>query len=187
MIHNADLQLLAAAAAAVANQEEEEEEEEEEKEETSAQQLATSQAATILAAAHQGTITNGCLSADVRTRLTFLYQCMHAHWVCPQSLLDEVDLSASTASSSEANSLTSGPSVPAMTPPTMPHNRTLTKPPYWGYCGEHPGAGWVLNSPGTTHYYHFIIPHLDNNAPIVAPFLQYQIALKGSEVFGTFG
>ena len=45
----------------------------------------------------------------------------------------------------------------------------------------------MLNSPGTTHFYHFIIPHLDNSAPIVAPFLQYHIALEGSEVFGTFG
>ena len=53
--------------------------------------------------------------------------------------------------------------------------------------GSHPGVGWVLNSPGTTHFYRFIIPHLDNGAPIVAPFLQYHIALEGSEVFNTFG
>ena len=45
----------------------------------------------------------------------------------------------------------------------------------------------MLNSPGTTHFYRFIIPHPDNGAPIVAPFLQYHIALEGSEVFGTFG
>ena len=68
-----------------------------------------------------------------------------------------------------------------------PHNGTLTEPPFWGYCGKHPGVGWVLNSPGTTHFYRFIIPHPDNSAPIVAPFLQYHIALKGSKVFGTFG
>ena len=112
---------------------------------------------------------------------------MRSHWVCPQSPLDEVDLSASTASSSRANSLISSPFVPTTTPPTMPHNGTSTESPYWGYCGEHPNAGWVLNSPRTTHFYCFIISHPDNNAPIVAPFLQYKIALKGSEVFNTFG
>ena len=181
-IHNADLQLLAAAAAAA----DQEEEEEEEKEETSAQQLATSQAAAILTAAHQGAITNGHLFTNVRTRLTFLYQHMRAHWVCPQSPLDQVDPSATMAPSSEANSLTSGPSAPTTTSPTMPHNGTSTEPPYWGYCGKHPGVGWVLNSPRTTHFYHFIIPHPDNSAPIVSPFLQYKIALEGSEVFGTF-
>ena len=186
VIHNADLQLLTAAAAAAAAASQEEEEEEE-KEETSAQRLATSQAATILAATCQGTITNGCLSTDVRTGLTFLYQHMCAHWVCPQSPLDEVDLSASMASSGRANSLTSSPSVSATTPPMTPHNGTSTEPPYWGYCGEHPGAGWVLNFPGTTHFYCFIIPHPDNSAPIIAPFLQYKITLKGSEVSGTFG
>ena len=162
-IHNADLQLLAAAAAAAAD----EEEEEEEKEETSAQQLAISQAAAIHAAARQGALTNGHTSAD--------------------SPLDEVDLSTSTAPSSAANSLTSSPTATAMTPPTTPHNGTSTEPPFWGYCGEHPGVGWVLNSPGTTHFYRFIIPHPDNGAPIVAPFLQYHITLEGSEVSGTFG
>ena len=45
----------------------------------------------------------------------------------------------------------------------------------------------MLNSPGTTHFYCFIISHPDNSTPIVAPFLQYHIALEGSEVFGTFG
>ena len=45
----------------------------------------------------------------------------------------------------------------------------------------------MLNSLRTTHFYRFIIPHPDNGAPIVAPFLQYHIALEGSEVFGTFG
>ena len=158
-IHNADLQLLTAAA--------DEEEEEEEKEETSAQRLATSQAAAIYAAAHQGALTNGHTSAD--------------------SPLDQVDLSALSAPFSVANSLTSGPSATAMTPPVMPHNKTSTEPPFWGYCGEHPGVGWVLNSPGTTHFYRFIIPHPDNGAPIIAPFLQYHIALEGSEVSGTFG
>ena len=112
---------------------------------------------------------------------------MRAHWICPQSPLDQVDLSASSAPSSVANSLTSGPSATATTPPATPHNGTSTEPPFWGYCGEHPGVGWVLNSPETTHFYRFIIPHLDNGAPIVAPFLQYHIALEGSEVFGTFG
>ena len=112
---------------------------------------------------------------------------MRAHWICPQSPLDQVDLSALSAPSSVANSLTSGPSATATTPPAMPHNGTSTEPPFWGYCGEHPGVGWVLNSPETTHFYRFIIPHLDNSAPIVAPFLQYHIALEGSEVFGTFG
>ena len=180
-IHNTDLQLLAAAAAA------DKEEEEEEKEETSAQQLATSQAATILATAYQGALTNGHTSADVRTGLTFLYQCMRAHWICPQSPLNQVDLSALSAPSSAANSLTSGPSATATTLPATPHNRTSTEPPFWGYCGKHPGVGWVLNSPRTTHFYRFIIPHPDNGAPIVAPFLQYHIALEGSEVFGTFG
>ena len=184
VIHNADLQLLAAAAAAAAA--DEEEEEEEEKEKTTAQRLATSQAAAIYAAARQGAPTNGHTSTDIRTRLTFLYQHMHTHWVCPQSPFDQVDLSASSAPSSVANSLTSSPSVTATTPPVTPHNGTLTEPPFWGYCGEHPGVGWVLNSPGTTHFYRFIIPHPDNGAPIVAPFLQYHIALKGSEVFGTF-
>ena len=182
-IHNSDLQLLAAAAAAAAD----EEEEEEEKEETSAQRLATSQATPLLAAARQGALTNGHTSADVRTGLTFLYQHMRAHWISPQSPLDQVDLSASSAPTSAANSLTSGPSATATTPPAMPHNGMSTEPPFWGYCGEHPGVGWVLNSPGTTHFYHFIIPHPDNGAPIVTPFLQYHIALKGSEVFGTFG
>ena len=43
-----------------------------------------------------------------------------------------------------------------------------------------------LIPPRTTHFYHFILPHPDNSAPIVASFLQYKIALKGSEVFGTF-
>ena len=76
-IHNANLQLLAAAAAAAAAADEEEEEEE--KEETSAQRLATSQATAILAAACQGALTNGHTSANVHTRLTFLYQRMHAH------------------------------------------------------------------------------------------------------------
>ena len=112
---------------------------------------------------------------------------MHAHWICPQSPLDQVDLSASSAPSSAANSLTSGPSATATTPPATPHNGTSTEPPFWGYCGEHPGVGWVLNSPRTTHFYRFIIPHPDNGAPIIAPFLQYHIALEGSEVFGTFG
>ena len=112
---------------------------------------------------------------------------MRAHWICLQSPLDQVDLSASSAPSSAANSLTSGPSATAITPPATPHNRTSTEPPFWGYCGEHPGVGWVLNSPRTTHFYHFIIPHPDNGAPIVAPFLQYHITLEGSEVFGTFG
>ena len=182
-IHNADLQLLAAAAAAAAD----EEEEEEEKEETSAQRLATAQAAAILAATHQGALTNGHTSADVRTGLTFLYQHMHAHWICPQSPLDQVDLSASSAPSSAANSLTSGPSATATTPPVTPHNGMTTEPPFWDYCGEHPGVGWVLNSPGTTHFYRFIIPHPDNGAPIVTPFLQYHIALEGSEVSSTFG
>ena len=183
-IHNADLQLLTAAAAAAAA---DEEEEEEEKEETSAQRLATSQATAIYAAAHQGALTNGHTSADVRIRLTFLYQCMRAHWICPQSPLDPVDLSALSAPFSAANSLTSGPSATATTPPATPHNGMSTEPPFWGYCGEHPGVGWVLNSPGTTHFYRFIIPHPDNGAPIVAPFLQYHIALEGSEVFSTFG
>ena len=180
-IHNTDLQLLAAATAAAAA---DQEEEEEEKEETSAQRLATSQAAAILAATHQGAITNGHLSANVCTRLTFLYQRMHAHWICPQSPLDQVNLSATMAPFSEANSLISGPSVPAMTLPTMPHNGTSTEPPYWGYCGKHLGVGWVLNSPRTTHFYCFIIPHPDNSTPIIAPFLQYHIALEGSKVFG---
>ena len=172
-IHNADLQLLAAAAAAAAD-----EEEEEEKEETSAQQLATSQAAAILAAAHQGALTNGHTFANVHTRLTFLYQHMCAHWICPQSPLDQVDLSTSSAPSTAANSLTSSPSATSTTPPVTPHNRMSTEPPFWGYCGEHPGVGWLLNSPRTTHFYHFIIPHPDNGAPIIAPFLQYHIALK---------
>ena len=185
-IHNADLQLLAAAAAAAAAAADKEEEEEE-KEETPAQRLATNQAAAIYAAAHQGALTNGHTSADVRTGLTFLYQRMCAHWICPQSPLDQVDLSASSAPSSAANSLTSGPSATATTLPVTPHNGTSTEPPFWGYCGEHPGVGWVLNSPRTTHFYCFIIPHPDNGAPIVAPFLQYHIALEGSEVFGTFG
>ena len=44
-----------------------------------------------------------------------------------------------------------------------------------------------LIPPGTTHFYRFIIPHPDNGASIVAPFLQYHIALEGSEVSGTFG
>ena len=143
-IHNADLQLLAAAAAAAAA---DKEEEEEEKEETSAQQLATSQAAAILATACQGALTNGHTSADVCTGLTFLYQRMHAHWICPQSPLDQVDLSASLAPFSAANSLTSSPSATATTPPVTPHNGMSTEPPFWGYCGEHPGVGWVLNSP----------------------------------------
>ena len=112
---------------------------------------------------------------------------MRAHWICPQSPLDQVDLSASLAPSSAANSLTSGPSATATTPPVTPHNGTSTEPPFWGYCGKHPGVGWVLNSPGTTHFYRFIIPHPDNGAPIITPFLQYHIALKGSKVFGTFG
>ena len=112
---------------------------------------------------------------------------MRAHWICPQSPLDPVDLSTSSAPSSAANSLTSGPSATATTLPATPHNETSTEPPFWGYCDEHPGVGWVLNSPGTTHFYRFIIPHPDNGAPIVAPFLQYHIALEGSEVFGTFG
>ena len=81
-IHNTDFQLLAAAA--------DEEEEEEEKEETSAQRLATSQATAILAATRQGALTNGHTSADVHTRLTFLYQHMRTHWICPQSPLDQV-------------------------------------------------------------------------------------------------
>ena len=184
-IHNADLQLLAAAAAAAAAADKEEEEEE--KEETSAQQLATSQATAIYATARQGALTNGHTSADVRAGLTFLYQRMHAHWICPQSPLDQVDLSTSSAPPSAANSLTSSPFATAMTLPATPHNRTSTEPPFWGYCGEHPGVGWVLNSPGTTHFYRFIIPHPDNGAAIVAPFLQYHIALEGSEVFSTFG
>ena len=112
---------------------------------------------------------------------------MHAHWICPQSPLDQVDLSASSAPSSVANSLTGGPSATATTPPATPHNGTSTEPPFWGYCGEHPGVGWVLNSPRTTHFYRFIIPHPDNGAPIVTPFLQCHIALEGFEVFGTFG
>ena len=112
---------------------------------------------------------------------------MRAHWICPQSPLDQVDLFALSAPSSAANSLTSGPSATATTLPATPHNRTSTEPPFWGYCGEHPGVGWVLNFSGTTHFYCFIIPHPDNGAPIIAPFLQYHIALTGSEVFGTFG
>ena len=98
-----------------------------------------------------------------------------------------MDLSALMAPSTVANSLTSSPSATATTLPTMPHNGTMTEPPFWGYCGEHPGAGWVLNSPRTTHFYRFIIPHPDNGTPIVSPFLQYHITLKGSEVLGTFG
>ena len=86
--------------------------------------------------------------------------------------------------------LIASPAVPLRLP--QPHLRRLTtgcrlNPPFWGYCGKHPGVGWVLNSLGTTHFYRFIIPHPDNGAPIVAPFLQYHIALEGSEVFGTFG
>ena len=51
----------------------------------------------------------------------------------------------------------------------------------------HPGNGWLLNSPGTTHFYHIIIPHSDTSASITAPFIQYNIALNGSKIFGTFG
>ena len=69
----------------------------------------------------------------------------------------------------------------------MLHNGTATQPPHWGYCGVHPGNGWLLNSSGTTHFYHIIIPHPDTSASITAPFIQYNIALNGSEVFGTFG
>ena len=51
----------------------------------------------------------------------------------------------------------------------------------------HPGNGWLLNSPGTTHFYRIIIPHPDTSASITAPFIQYNIALNRSKVFGTFG
>ena len=183
VIHNADLQLLAAAAAAAADQEEEEEEEE--KEETSAQQLATSQAAAILAAACQGAITNGHLSADVCTRVTFLYQCMRTHWVCPQSPLDQVDLSASTASSSVVNSLTSGPSVTATTPPATPHNGMSTEP----LSGAIVVSILVLVGcliPPRPPIFTASSFHTQTTAPIVAPILQYHIALEGSEVFSTF-
>ena len=56
-----------------------------------------------------------------------------------------------------------------------------------GLCGEHPGSDWVLNSPGTTHYYRFIIPDPTNCQPIVAPFLLYNLYIARPEVHATFG
>ena len=51
----------------------------------------------------------------------------------------------------------------------------------------HPGNGWMLNSPETTHFYCLIILRPDTSVSITTPFIQYNIALNEFKVFSTFG
>jgi hypothetical protein len=47
--------------------------------------------------------------------------------------------------------------------------------------------GWELNTPGTTHYYRFLIPDPTTNRTVVAPYLTYFINHKHPKVSATWG
>jgi hypothetical protein len=73
------------------------------------------------------------------------------------------------------------------TPPQTPPQGNEDHLPSTSICGEHPGMGWELNIPETTHYYRFLIPDPTTNCTIVTPYLTYFINRKCPKVSATWG
>jgi hypothetical protein len=73
------------------------------------------------------------------------------------------------------------------TPPSTPPEGDDMHPPQLSISGPYPGQGWVINTPGTNHYYRFLIPDPTTRRSIVAPYLSYSINRSKPEVSGTYG
>ncbi|KAI0269663.1 hypothetical protein BGY98DRAFT_1100990 [Russula aff. rugulosa BPL654] len=73
------------------------------------------------------------------------------------------------------------------TPPSTPPEGDDMHPPQLSISGPYSGQGWVINTPGTNHYYRFLIPDPTTRRSIVAPYLSYSINRSKPEVSGTYG
>ena len=59
-------------------------------------------------------------------------------------------------------------------------------PPQLTVCGPHPGQGWRINSPGTTHYYRLLVRDPSSERNVVAPFVSYALNRAAPTISGTY-
>ena len=103
----------------------------------------------------------------------------HIPWV-----VDETSTSVSSWGESKAERLLSLSPKTYTPPPSGNH----IYPPSWSACGRYPdGEGWLMNDPGTRHFYRSCIPEPDTGRLIVAPYIRYFHHKHHSEVALTYG
>ena len=151
-------------------------------EEAESSNLADLQAQTVFNAAKDHVKDNGQLPSHVREGLNILYRQLRTKWERPQTPIDEWDYNTSSEWADDEEYKELWP-----TPPKTPPQGDENHPPSSSVCGEHPGLGWELNTPGTVMYYRFLIPDPTTNRCVVAPFLTYFIQHERPEVSATYG
>jgi hypothetical protein len=168
------------------------------KEEAQQQVLDLIQAKTSVEAAKNHVFEGGQFSSEVCIILSKLHGTMCAYWKTPTQPPNEVQVKEETTSDSiddwtfdSSSNWTDDKDeeykctwpTPSQTPPQGNEDH----PPSTSICGEHPGMGWELNMPGTTHYYRFLIPDPTTNCTVVAPYLTYFINCECPKVSATWG
>jgi hypothetical protein len=154
------------------------------------------QAKTLVEATKNHIFEGGNFSSEVHIILSKLHDTMCAYWKIPtqpsnKAQVKEEMTSDSTNdwtfdfSSNWTNNKDEEYKQAWPTPPQTPSQGDKDHLLSTSVCGKHPDMGWKLNTPGTTHYFRFLIPDPTTNCTVIAPYLTYFINHEHPEVSAT--